>query len=119
MLPPSLGIDIVEVPRVARLIRRPRFLRKIFSAREVTYCRGRKNAAEHFAVRFAAKEAVYKALGKPGMLHRHISVRNTPAGKPLVCLHGPFKGLENRVSLSLSHTKRYAVAVAFFATPRH
>ncbi|HRY29687.1 MAG TPA: holo-ACP synthase [Elusimicrobiota bacterium] len=110
----SLGVDIVEVSRISRLVRQPRFLRRIYSRRELDYCRGKKNAAQHYAVRFAAKEAVYKALGRARLAHKDISVRNAPSGKPTVELHGPFKSLENKVTISLSHTAAYAVAVALY-----
>jgi holo-[acyl-carrier protein] synthase len=110
----SLGVDIVEVPRVARLIRNPRFLRRVFTFPEQVYCRGKKNAAQHYAVRFAAKEAVYKALGRSGLSHKDISVRNAANGKPEVELQGPFKPLQRKVTISLSHTAEYAVAVAVF-----
>lgn len=110
----SLGVDIVEVPRVARLIRQRRFLQRVFSPGEVAYCREKKNAAQHFAVRFAAKEAVYKALGRPGVAHKDISVRNAANGKPVAELRGPLKRLEKRLSISLTHTAEYAVAVALF-----
>ena len=110
----SVGIDLVEVPRVGRLARRKRFLERVFSPAEVAYCRGKKNAAQHFAVRFAAKEAVYKALGLKGVSHRQISVRNLPSGQPVACLGGRLKRLEKRLSLSLSHTAHYATAVAVF-----
>jgi holo-[acyl-carrier protein] synthase len=89
-------------------------LGRVFSAAEVAYCRGKKNASQHFAVRFAAKEAVYKALGKKSVTHKQISVRNLPSGQPVVCLGGPLKRLEKMMSLSLSHTAQYAAAVAVY-----
>jgi holo-[acyl-carrier protein] synthase len=110
----SLGVDIVEVPRVARLVKSARFVDRVFSEREVAYCRDRKNAAQHFAVRFAAKEAVYKALGKPGIAHKEIAVKNDPSGKPRVELANRFKKFEPQISLTLSHTSDYAVAVALY-----
>lgn len=110
----SLGVDIVEVRRVGRLVKNPRFVERVFSKREVAYCRDKKNAAQHFAVRFAAKEAVYKALGRPGVAHKDISVKNDPSGKPRVELSAPLKMLEPRLSLTLSHTAEYAVAVAVY-----
>lgn len=110
----SLGVDIVEVSRIARLVRQRRFLARVFTPHEVVYCRAKKNAAQHFAVRFAAKEAVYKALGRAGVGHREISVQNLPSGKPIVRLSGALKRLEKKVSLTLSHTKQHAVAVAFY-----
>ncbi|MBL0059796.1 MAG: holo-ACP synthase [Elusimicrobia bacterium] len=114
----SIGVDIVEVKRVARLVKNPRFVDRVFSPREVAYCRGKKNAAQHFAVRFAAKEAVYKALGRPGVAHKEISVKNDPTGKPRVELAQHLKSFEKRVSLTLSHTAEYAVAVALFQPVR-
>lgn len=117
MKAPAVGIDIVEVARVGRLVRNPRFVERVFSAREVAYCREKKNAAQHFAVRFAAKEAVYKALGIVGVGHKEISVRNAPSGKPRVELSARLKKHERRFSLSLSHTATQAVAVAIY-TPR-
>jgi holo-[acyl-carrier protein] synthase len=110
----SLGVDIVEVPRVARLIRQKRFLNRVFSSAEIAYCRPKKNSAQHYAVRFAAKEAVYKALGRSGVAHKDISVVNGPTGSPIVRLAGPLKNLQDKVSISLSHTAEYAVAVALF-----
>jgi holo-[acyl-carrier protein] synthase len=110
-----LGVDIVEVGRIGRLARDKRFLSRVFTDQEVAYCRGKKNAAQHFAVRFAAKEAVYKALGRAGVGHRDISVRNDARGRPSVLLSRRLKSLEPRVSVSLSHTAQYAVAVALFS----
>jgi holo-[acyl-carrier protein] synthase len=110
----SLGVDIVEVPRVARLIRQKRFLDRVFSTAEIAYCGPKKNSAQHYAVRFAAKEAVYKALGKSGVAHKDISVVNSPSGSPSVKLAGRLKSLEHKLSISLSHTPEYAVAVALF-----
>jgi holo-[acyl-carrier protein] synthase len=115
----SLGVDIVEIRRVARLVRNARFVDRVFSEREVAYCRGKKNAAQHFAARFAAKEAVYKALGQPGIAHKEISVKNDLSGKPGLELAKRLKKFEPHISLTLSHTDDYAVAVALFTrSPR-
>ncbi len=114
----SLGVDIVEVRRVARLVNSARFVERVFTEREVAYCRDKKNAAQHFAVRFAAKEAVYKALGEPGVGHKEISVKNDPSGKPRVELAKRLKKFEPHLSLTLSHTADYAVAVALFQMER-
>ena len=65
----EIGLDIVEVPRIRRIIRRtPGFLERVFTAEEIAYCRGHKDPWPHYAVRFAAKEAVWKALGQAGAL---------------------------------------------------
>lgn len=114
----SVGTDIVDVPRIARLVKNPNFLKRVFSAEEVRYCKDKKNAAQHFAVRFAAKEAVWKAFASTGrikgMAHKEISVRRLPSGQPLVQLSPRLRKFENHFSLSLSHTKDYAVAVAIY-----
>ena len=110
----SLGVDIVEVRRVGRLVKSARFVERVFTEREVAYCRDKKNSAQHFAVRFAAKEAVYKALGMPGVAHKEISVKNDPSGKPRVELAKRLKKYEPHLSLTLSHTEDYAVAVALY-----
>jgi holo-[acyl-carrier protein] synthase len=118
----DVGVDIVEIDRLARSVRNPRFLKRVFTSQEVAYCRARKNSAQHFAVRFAAKEAVWKAVsgemaGRRGglpLLHRDIQVRNRPNGKPEVIFPKRFSKLARRVSISLSHGRDYAVAMAVF-----
>jgi len=106
----ELGVDIVEISRVRDLARRnPRFLKRVFSAAEIEYCRAKKNPWPHFAVRFAAKEAVYKTLGKADIPLTAISVSRDAAGRPTVFLSGkPAKKLK----LSLSHGRDHAVAFA-------
>src|SRR5437588_6292278 len=89
----GIGTDIVECLRVGRMIEQhgELFLTRIFTEREIRYCQGRKRATEHFAARWAAKEAVLKALGTPwrrGMTWTDIEVRNDDAGKPTVLLGG-------------------------------
>ncbi len=113
---PSLevGVDIVEISRIAQSVRNPRFLKKVFTPQEVRYCQSRKNAAQHFAVRFAAKEAVWKAVGKPALVHRDIQVRNRANGKPEVHLSSGFETIARHVSISLSHGREYAVAMAVY-----
>jgi len=110
----SIGVDIVEISRIEELTRNDRFCARVFSSREIAYCKSRKKPGQHYAVRFAAKEAVWKALGKKGITHRDISIRNTPEGKPLVTLPKKLKKLEKKCSITLSHTGDYAVAVALF-----
>jgi holo-[acyl-carrier protein] synthase len=117
----EIGVDIVEIKRIAQSVRNPRFLKRVFTNQEVAYCRARKNSAQHFAVRFAAKEAVWKALssvvgrhrGLP-LLHRDIQVRNLPNGKPQIHFPKPFALLAKRVKISLSHGRDYAVAMAIY-----
>ena len=117
----GLGVDIEEVARFKKLMRNPRFLKRVFTADEVAYCRAKKNCAQHLAVRFAAKEAVWKALStairasRATVGHRDISVRNDASGKPGVVLPNSLARYRRRVTLSLSHTDAYAVAVAVVA----
>jgi len=110
----EIGVDIVEIDRISKSVRNPRFLKRVYTPNEVTYCRSRKNSAQHFAVRFAAKEAVWKAVGQPALLHRDIQVRNRPNGKPEVVFPGRFARLARRVAISLSHGRDYAVAMAVY-----
>ncbi len=114
-----MGVDIEEVRRFQTLIRNKRFLNRVFTRQEIAYCNSKKNKAQHFAVRFAAKEAVWKALSevlaksKRHLGHRDIGLRNDSNGKPQVILPASFKSWSRKVAVSLSHTKAYAVASAF------
>lgn len=113
----DVGVDIVEIHRIAKQIRNPRFLRRVYTAGEIAYCQARRQAAQHFAVRFAAKEAVWKAVGQKSLLHRDIQVRNRADGKPEVIFPRRFRRLARLVSISLSHGREYAVAMALFHNP--
>jgi holo-[acyl-carrier protein] synthase len=106
----EIGLDIVEIDRVRALVKKtPKFLDRVFSDEEIAYCRKKKLPWQHYAVRFAAKEAVWKAIDKDGLSLKDISVANDERGKPRVMIKGkPAKGFK----LSLSHSDRYAVAVA-------
>lgn len=106
---PGLGLDIVEISRIRALARRnPRFLARVFSPEEIRYCRGKRLAWQHFAVRFAAKEAVWKALGRAGLALKDIAVSRDADGRPGVLIKG--KPARN-VLISLSHSDDYAAAV--------
>jgi holo-[acyl-carrier protein] synthase len=115
----SIGVDIEEVRRFQTLIRNKRFLKRVFTVQEISYCSSKKNKAQHFAVRFAAKEAIWKAMSdlllksKRRLGHRDIGLRNDANGKPQVILPSSLKAWSRRVTVSLSHTKAYAVATAF------
>ena len=107
------GVDIVEIERIKKVIRRnPRFLKRVFTAEEVRYCSERKAAWQHYAVRFAAKEAVWKALDERKLSHRDIGIKHAENGKPQVVLPKKFSRLASKISVSLSHSDHYAVAVA-------
>ncbi|MSQ43292.1 MAG: holo-[acyl-carrier-protein] synthase [Chloroflexi bacterium] len=113
----SCGVDLVEIDRVAAVIGRwgDRFLIRVFTDAERAYCRGR---VPELAVRFAAKEAVSKALGTGivGISWRDIEVVPDPRGKPLVVLHNRAKARATATGLtafeiSLSHSRNMAIAI--------
>jgi holo-[acyl-carrier protein] synthase len=112
----SVGVDIVEVNRIAEAIERwgSRFLDRVFTPAEIAYCRGRAREAESFAVRFAAKEAFAKALkvGKVA-IWREVEIARGEGPRPSVLLHGGARDLvgTRRVDLSLSHSDIHAIAV--------
>jgi holo-[acyl-carrier protein] synthase len=106
---------------VERLINRyERAERRLFTDAEIDYCRARRNWHEHMAARFAAKEAVLKALGTglgPGMRWTDVEVVNEENGRPLVRLSGEVAAYAERegvrqVELSISHTSGLALAQA-------
>jgi len=116
------GVDLVEIPRMRRVLARrgEGFLKRIFTTDELRYCRGKRMWASHLAARFAAKEAVAKAFGDReglAMRWRDVEVVRAPSGQPQVTLSGQAKQMGRRrrvrrISLSLTHTARYAVAMA-------
>jgi len=116
------GIDIVEVERIRNLINKhgAAFLKRIYTADEIVYCQSRRRKFEHFAARFAAKEAVLKVLGTglvKGLALHSVEVTNDVAGKPEIRLSGEARQLARalgirRIALSLSHCDSYAVASA-------
>jgi holo-[acyl-carrier protein] synthase len=113
----AVGVDIVETDRVRAALERfgEKFLRRVYSPVEVAFCRRR---AHELAARFAAKEAVMKALGTGarGVAWREIEVLPNRRGKPLVYLHGRARERAERIGLrgldvSMSHSREYAVAL--------
>ena len=111
-----IGIDIIDNERFERaLARRPRLAERVFTAAEREYCLSRPNPAQHFAARFAAKEAVGKALGTGVLSWREIEI--VPGGKPEVRMTGSTRNTAaaigaGAVSVSLSHCGLVSVAVA-------
>lgn len=115
----GIGTDIIEIDRIQHNINRyeSRFLNRIFTLREQEYCMKRKYPALHFAGRFAAKEAVVKALGtgfSQNISWTDIEVSNDEFGKPLVVLSPHVNALFNfpLLHLSISHCRQYATAFA-------
>ena len=105
----GIGIDLVEVVRIERTIKkwRERFLKRIFTPVEIAYCRKHVNEELYFSARFAAKEALRKAIGQ-NVRWTDMEILNEASGKPVVKLA---KGnLKWHIFLSMSHTEEYAVA---------
>ena len=110
------GVDIIEIPRIKRVFEQygDRFLHRIYTDREIAYCRGR---APQLASRFAAKEATMKALGTGvrGIRWRDIEVVRGRGQAPRIELHGTAQARADRlgltdIALSLSHSRDFAVA---------
>jgi holo-[acyl-carrier protein] synthase len=123
----TTGIDLIEIPRIEAVATRfgERFLKRVYTSAELDYCRGRSG---ELAVRFAAKEAVAKALGV-GLVHigtngvgwREIEVLQDPLGKPQLILHGRAQSRAEALalrewSLSLTHASQIAIAFVVAST---
>lgn len=110
-----VGTDIIEINRIMKLVdsKEKNALKSIFTLREIEYCEARKvSKYQSYAARFAAKEAIYKALSEfvpEKYSWTDFEVINSEKGKPEVVLGFKIKGLES-VEISLSHCKEYAVA---------
>ncbi|MEK7248931.1 MAG: holo-ACP synthase [Bacteroidota bacterium] len=114
----GIGVDIIEIERIEKSIRElgDRFLQKIFTPQEIAYCNSKPNTFQHFAARFAAKEALSKALatGWAGEFRwKDVEVMNEPSGKPVLVLHNSMKQVLAKCSVfvSLSHSDHHVVAM--------
>jgi holo-[acyl-carrier protein] synthase len=116
------GVDIIEIDRVKKSVDElAGFKSRVFTEKEIAYCEGRNKAKyESYAARFAAKEAVLKALGTglaDGVEWKHIEISNDERGKPVVLLTRRaldiFREMNGKsIDISLSHCSAYAVAYA-------
>jgi holo-[acyl-carrier protein] synthase len=113
----GIGIDIIEIDRIRDIIERhgDRFLDRVFTAGEIAYCSSKKIPFQHFAARFAAKEAFSKAIatGWRGEFRwKDIEVSNNEMGRPSVTVHGNLAGSLGieKVHISLSHSDNAVVA---------
>jgi len=120
------GVDIVEISRIKQAAKKwsDKFLKRIFTARELAYANGKSIPYQHLAARFAAKEAVLKAIGDSA-IHRiewvNVEVLNDEYGKPVVNLSGAAKKIKqekniSEIIISMSHTRAYAMANAIILT---
>ena len=118
----GIGTDITECLRIARMIERhgELFVNRVYTPEETKYCRSRKQATQHFAGRWAAKEAVLKALGtgwRRGISWRNIEIRNELGGKPVVAVRGGVKDIVEQlgigeIQVTISHCRTHAMAYA-------
>jgi holo-[acyl-carrier protein] synthase len=117
----GVGTDIVEIDRIKRAIERSgiRFIKRVYTSAEVAYCEARRDRISCYAVRFAAKEAVLKAIGsgRAGCRWVEVEIIRNQAGPPGVILHGAAaalaagRGIES-FHITLSHSREFAVAFA-------
>ena len=121
----GVGTDLVHVPRLEQaLARHPDFARRVYTPGEIAYCEQHREPAPRYAARFAAKEAVLKALGTGlarGMRWQDVEIVAGPAREPRVVLHGAVAETARRqgvraVQVSLSHAGEYALACAVTET---
>lgn len=123
MNPTGIGIDLVEVPRIRDLLEKhgQRFKERTFTAGEIAYCDACADPAMHYAARFAAKEAVAKALGTglwaEGVVWTDIEIMREANGKPGIVLHGTAKQHAANATclVSLTHTRDLAMAQVILA----
>jgi len=112
-----VGIDIVETARMRSVIERfkDRFLRRVFTEAEIEFCAARYDPCQSYGVRFAAKEAILKALGtgkSRGIRWKDMEILDDEHSRPRAQLHGKVKQMtEGKLHLSLSHTSNLAIAV--------
>jgi holo-[acyl-carrier protein] synthase len=118
----GIGTDIVECLRIGKMIQQhgELFLRRVYTPREIRYCQSRKHAIEHFAGRWAAKEAILKAMGtgwSKGIAWTDIEVRSGQGERPEVMVGGVAKEITREraigeILVSISHCRTYATAYA-------
>lgn len=119
----GIGTDIIETKDIAQLISSQKsFLQRVFTAREIEYCEQCPHKYQHYAARFAAKEAAMKALGtgwNHGVQWKEIEVQRERPDGPQLTLHGNAYALATQKKIktnwvSLSHTTQHATAVVIF-----
>ncbi len=111
------GVDIIEIARIQESIEttKEKFLERVYTKSEIEYCESKNKAKyQHYAARFAAKEAFFKAIsesfGKYEIAWRDIEVTNNVKGRPEVHLRNKEIPQIESIDISLSHCKEYAIA---------
>ncbi len=123
----GIGTDITECLRIARMIERHAelFLQRVYTPKEIEYCQSRKQSTQHFTGRWAAKEALLKALGtgwRKGISWRDLEILNEPSGRPIVGIAGGAKEVVQQLGIctlevSISHCRTHATAFAIAMGP--
>jgi len=116
----GIGIDIIEIERIKRSIEKfdSQFLNKIYTQTELDYCLSKKNKYQHFAARFAAKEAIAKALAtgwSKEFRWKDIEIYNEKSGMPNVELKGNLKkflSVDKSLKITMSHSEHYVTCFA-------
>jgi holo-[acyl-carrier protein] synthase len=116
----GIGIDIIEIARIKESIDKygDSFLNKIYTQNELDYCLAKFNKYQHLAARFAAKEAIYKALAtswEKDASWKSMEIINEPNGLPIVKFFGKLKDFveaDNEIKISISHSEHYVTSVA-------
>lgn len=116
----GIGIDLIEIDRIASSVEKfgDKFLNKIFTEGELEYCLSKKNKNQHLAARFAAKEAISKALAtgwNADFRWKDVEIYNLKSGLPKVRLYGKLKsfvGEDKELKISMSHSENYVTCVA-------
>jgi holo-[acyl-carrier protein] synthase len=116
----GIGTDIIEVERIEKQLEKNSGLKeKLFTSGEIAYCETKKNKGQHYAARFAAKEAFLKAIGtgwRDGLQFNEVEVTNDQLGKPLIVLYGKTKDFVAEINItniqvSLSHIRDMVNAI--------
>lgn len=115
----GIGIDIIEIDRIKESVNKfgDAFLNKIYTQNELDYCLAKFNKYQHLAARFAAKEAIYKALSVPAQSCKleNIEITNEKNGLPVVNFSGRLKdylSTDKEIKISISHSDNYVACVA-------
>lgn len=115
----SIGTDIIEISRVKDAIENigNKFIEEIYTKKEIEYCESKKNAKyQHYAARFAGKEAIYKAISnilenKFAISWKDVQILNDINGRPYIdILNEKIKNQITQIDISISHCKEYAVS---------
>ncbi len=116
------GVDIIEISRIKHSMQKycGKFEERVFTTKEIDYCRSKADPSKHFAARFAAKEAVLKSLGTgmaQGIAWKDMEILNRESGQPVLHLTGRGRHIFDALNLkdihiSITHDKSYALAQA-------